>query len=178
MPQAPTNLERFRCRFSKSGNIRKHCTITHRFYNLPGRRIQTATVWQVSHKYPLFLRRSLSQILTGFLSGNLKKLCEKRAFVWFFIPRPAAKSVPEFLKKSVHSACEMCPAEEGLCVPNAKTDASENGLPVRFCKGVALYRFSLKARGARRELGLRFYGLPPFDKPPTKGYNTDIWFRC
>ena len=116
MPQAPTNLERFRCHFSKSGNIRKHCTITHRFYNLPGRRIQAATVWRVSHKYPLFLRRSLSQMPTGSLSGNLKKPCEKRTFVWFSILRPAAESVPEFLKKSVHSACEMCPAEEGLFV--------------------------------------------------------------
>lgn len=136
LPQAPTNLERFRCHFSKSGNIRKHCTITHRFYNLPGRRIQAATVWRVSHKYPLFLRRSLSQMPTGFVSGNLKKPCEKRAFVWFSIPHPAAESVPEFLKKSVHPASEMCPAEEGLFVsPMRKQTLPKMACRYAFVRG-------------------------------------------
>lgn len=136
MPQAPTNLERFRCRFSKSGNIRKHCTITHRFYNLPGRRIQAATVWRVSHKYPLFLWRSLSQMPTGFLSGNLKKPYGKRTFVWFSILRPAAESVPEFLKKSVHPASEMCPAEEGLFVsPMRKQTLPKTACRYAFVRG-------------------------------------------
>lgn len=177
LPQAPTNLERFRCRFSKNSNIRKHCTITHRFYNLPGRRIQAATVWRVSHKYPLFLRRSLSQILTGFLSGNLKKPCGKRAFEWFSIPHPAAKSVPEFLKKSVHSACEMCPAEEGMFVSQMrKQTLPKTACRYAFARGGAVPVF-FKSKGSQKGARPPFLRIAPFDKPPTKGYNTDIWFR-
>ena len=84
LPQAPTNLERFRCRFSKSGNIRKHCTITHRFYNLPGRRIQAATVWRVSHKYPpVFAAFSLTNTHRLFVRESEKTLWEKGFCVVF-----------------------------------------------------------------------------------------------
>lgn len=127
---------------------------------------------------PLFLRRSLSQILTGFLSGNLKKPCGKRAFEWFSIPHPAAKSVPEFLKKSVHSACEMCPAEEGMFVSQMrKQTLPKTACRYAFARGGAVPVF-FKSKGSQKGARPQFLWIAPFDKPPTKGYNTDIWFRC
>ena len=177
LPQAPTNLERFRCRFKKTAIYANTAQLPIGFTicRAAGSRLQRSGEFLTNT--PLFLRRSLSQILTGFLSGNLKKPCGKRAFEWFSIPHPAAKSVPEFLKKSVHSACEMCPAEEGMFVSQMrKQTLPKTACRYAFARGGAVPVF-FKSKGSQKGARPLFLWIAPFDKPPTKGYNTDIWFR-
>lgn len=130
-----------------------HATSTHQFGTVPLPFFKKRQYTKTLHNYPSVLQSagppdsgcnglaSFSQIPPVFAAFSLtnahrlfvresEKPCRKRAFVWFFIPHPAAESVPEFLKKSVHSACEMCPAEEGLFVSQMRKQT----LPKTACR--------------------------------------------